>query len=113
MNSPAQTLLLTGNHAVAWAARLARPKVVPLYPITPQTPVLEKLTEFQAAGEFDAEVLTPEQRQKVAENMAKRQEGRRGWFGRGEGRGEGRGPGRGPGGPAPDAPAPDAKPDTK
>ena len=65
MNSPAQTLLLTGNHAVAWAARLARPKVVPLYPITPQTPVLEKLTEFQAAGEFDAEVLTPESEHSV------------------------------------------------
>ena len=37
-----KTLLLTGNHAVAWAARLARPQVVPVYPITPQTPVLEK-----------------------------------------------------------------------
>jgi pyruvate/2-oxoacid:ferredoxin oxidoreductase alpha subunit len=65
MNTTAQTLLLTGNHAVAWAARLARPKVVPLYPITPQTPVLEKLTEFQAAGEFDAEVLTPESEHSV------------------------------------------------
>lgn len=59
MKSQGQTLLLTGNHAVAWAARLARPKVVPVYPITPQTPVLEKITEFQAAGEFDAELLTP------------------------------------------------------
>ena len=43
------TMLLTGNHAVAWGARLARPKVAPGYPITPQTPILEKLTEFQAA----------------------------------------------------------------
>jgi pyruvate/2-oxoacid:ferredoxin oxidoreductase alpha subunit len=58
-------MLLTGNHAVAWAARLARPKVVPVYPITPQTPVLEKLTEFQAAGEFDAEVITPESEHSV------------------------------------------------
>jgi pyruvate/2-oxoacid:ferredoxin oxidoreductase alpha subunit len=49
-------VLLTGNHAVAWAARLARPQVAPVYPITPQTPILELLTEFQAAGEFDAEV---------------------------------------------------------
>jgi len=57
--------LLTGNHAVAWAAKLARPKVVPVYPITPQTPVLEKLTEFQAAGEFDAEVITPESEHSV------------------------------------------------
>ncbi len=65
MSTAAQTLLLTGNHAVAWAARLARPKVVPVYPITPQTPVLEKLTEFQAAGDLDAEVLTPESEHSV------------------------------------------------
>ena len=60
-----RTLLLTGNDAVAWAARLARPKVVPVYPITPQTPILEKLTEFQADGEFDAEVITPESEHSV------------------------------------------------
>ncbi|MFT3820744.1 MAG: pyruvate ferredoxin oxidoreductase [Rubrivivax sp.] len=65
MSTGAHVRLLTGNHAVAWAARLARPKVVPVYPITPQTPVLEKLTEFQAAGEFDAEVLTPESEHSV------------------------------------------------
>jgi pyruvate/2-oxoacid:ferredoxin oxidoreductase alpha subunit len=58
-------MLLTGNHAAAWAARLARPKVVPVYPITPQTPVLEKIVEFQAAGEFDAEVITPESEHSV------------------------------------------------
>ena len=57
--------LMTGNEAVAWAARLARPKVVPVYPITPQTPVLEKLTEFQADGAFDAEVITPESEHSV------------------------------------------------
>ena len=60
-----QAMLLTGNHAVAWAARLARPQVVPVYPITPQTPILEKLTDFQAAGEFDAEILTPESEHSV------------------------------------------------
>ena len=59
------TMLLTGNHAVAWGARLARPKVAPGYPITPQTPILEKLTEFQAAGEFDAEIITPESEHSV------------------------------------------------
>lgn len=58
-------MLLTGNHAVAWAARLARPKVVPVYPITPQTPILEKITEFQAEGGFDAEVITPESEHSV------------------------------------------------
>ena len=61
----AKTMLLTGNHAVAWAARLARPKVVPVYPITPQTPILELLTDFQAAGEFDAEIITPESEHSV------------------------------------------------
>jgi pyruvate/2-oxoacid:ferredoxin oxidoreductase alpha subunit len=62
---PARPLLLTGNHAFAWAARLARPKVVPLYPITPQTPVLELITEFQAEGVFDAEIITPESEHSV------------------------------------------------
>ena len=66
MNAPndakslAQTILVTGNHAVSWGVRLARPKVVPVYPITPQTPILEKLTDFQAEGNFDAEIITPE-----------------------------------------------------
>ena len=61
----AKPMLLTGNHAVAWAARLARPQVVPVYPITPQTPVLEKLTDFQAEGHFDAEIITPESEHSV------------------------------------------------
>ena len=58
-------MLLTGNHAVSWGARLSRPKVIPVYPITPQTPILELLTEFQAAGELDAEMLTPESEHSV------------------------------------------------
>ncbi len=61
----ARTLLLTGNEAVAWGARLARPQVCPVYPITPQTPVLEKLTEFQAQGALDAEIITPESEHSV------------------------------------------------
>jgi pyruvate/2-oxoacid:ferredoxin oxidoreductase alpha subunit len=71
MNAPGKpfaqgrAVLMTGNHAVAWAAKLARPKVVPLYPITPQTPVLEKITEFAAAGQFDAEIITPESEHSV------------------------------------------------
>ncbi len=66
MNAAADApVLLTGNHAVAWAARLARPQVVPVYPITPQTPVLEKLTDFQAEGVFDAEIITPESEHSV------------------------------------------------
>jgi pyruvate/2-oxoacid:ferredoxin oxidoreductase alpha subunit len=65
MNEAPSRMLLTGNHAVAWGARLARPKVAPVYPITPQTPVLELLTEFQARGEFDAEIITVESEHSV------------------------------------------------
>ena len=65
MTESAKRVLLTGNHAVAWGARLSRPKVIPVYPITPQTPVLELLTEFHAAGELDAEMLTPESEHSV------------------------------------------------
>jgi pyruvate/2-oxoacid:ferredoxin oxidoreductase alpha subunit len=61
----AQTLLLNGNHAVAWAVRLARPEVIPVYPITPQTPILELITDFQARGEMHAEVLTAESEHSV------------------------------------------------
>ncbi|MCP4211544.1 MAG: pyruvate ferredoxin oxidoreductase [Halieaceae bacterium] len=63
MNAPAfadDMQLLNGNHAVAWGVRLAGPDVAPLYPITPQTPILEKLIEFQSSGAFQAELLTPE-----------------------------------------------------
>ncbi len=65
MTTLPKSMLLTGNQAVAWGARLARPKVVPVYPITPQTPVLEQLTEFQAEGSFDAEIITPESEHSV------------------------------------------------
>ena len=52
--------LLNGNHAVAWGVRLARPDVAPVYPITPQTPILEKLVAFQSEGQFDCDLITPE-----------------------------------------------------
>ena len=65
MTTAGKPMLLTGNHAVAWGARLARPQVLPVYPITPQTPILELLTEFHARGELDAEILTPESEHSV------------------------------------------------
>jgi pyruvate/2-oxoacid:ferredoxin oxidoreductase alpha subunit len=65
LNAVEDRVLLSGNHAVAWGARLARPKVIPVYPITPQTPILELLTEFHAAGEMQAEMLTPESEHSV------------------------------------------------
>ncbi len=43
-------MLLTGNHAVSYGAMLSRPELVPIYPITPQTPIAEKITELQLSG---------------------------------------------------------------
>jgi pyruvate/2-oxoacid:ferredoxin oxidoreductase alpha subunit len=60
MYGNANSRLLSGNHAVSHAVRLARPDVIPVYPITPQTPILELITEMHAAGEIKAELLTPE-----------------------------------------------------
>jgi len=53
-------MLLNGNHAAAHGVRLAHPKVVPVYPITPQTPILEKISEFQLQGIMDADLMTME-----------------------------------------------------
>lgn len=65
MNAANKSILLTGNQAVAWGARLSRPRVIPLYPITPQTPVLEQLIEFHVEGSLDAEIITPESEHSV------------------------------------------------
>lgn len=43
---------ITGNHAVAEAAKRCRPGIVSAYPITPQTPIYEKLSEMEASGEL-------------------------------------------------------------
>ena len=48
--------VLNGNKAAAWAARLARPDVIAAYPITPQTPVVEYLTQFYADGDLDCQM---------------------------------------------------------
>ncbi|MGC8974868.1 MAG: pyruvate ferredoxin oxidoreductase, partial [Thermoprotei archaeon] len=51
---------LTGNYAVATAAKLARVKVVSAYPITPQTTMVEKLSEMIESGELEAEMIRVE-----------------------------------------------------
>ena len=43
---------LSGNDAVAEAVRLCRTQIVAAYPITPQTPIYERLSEWEAAGEL-------------------------------------------------------------
>lgn len=50
-------MFISGNDAVAWGAKLARPQVIAAYPITPQTVVVERLSEMIASGELIAEYL--------------------------------------------------------
>lgn len=52
--------VLTGNKAAANGVRLARPDVVAMYPITPQTPLAEELAHFHAEGQMDCEMVEVE-----------------------------------------------------
>ena len=51
---------MTGNHAVATAVRLCRPQVVAAYPITPQTPIYEKLSDWEAEGKLGGKMMRVE-----------------------------------------------------
>jgi pyruvate/2-oxoacid:ferredoxin oxidoreductase alpha subunit len=53
-------LLETGNHLVALAANAAAVEVVPAYPITPQTQIIEKIADLIAEGKMDAEYIPVE-----------------------------------------------------
>lgn len=46
--------MLTGNVAAAWAARLAEVDYVPAFPITPQTEIIETISEWCHAGMMPA-----------------------------------------------------------
>lgn len=45
-------ILITGNEAAAWGARLAKPRYIPSFPITPQTECIETLARWAADGEL-------------------------------------------------------------
>jgi len=60
MARKASTWILDGNHAAAQGAKLSRVQVIAAYPITPQSPVTEKLSEFVERGELDAEYIAVE-----------------------------------------------------
>jgi len=51
---------ISGNDAVAFGVRLCRPEVIAAYPITPQTTVVERLSEFIAAGDMHCQYLNVE-----------------------------------------------------
>ncbi|MEM0505482.1 MAG: pyruvate ferredoxin oxidoreductase [Sulfolobales archaeon] len=52
-----KVLPLGGNYAVAYAVKACKPDVITAYPISPQTTIVERLSEFVANGELDAEFL--------------------------------------------------------
>ena len=52
--------LLDGNQAAAEGAKLSRVQVIAAYPITPQTPVTEALSEFVERGNLKAEYVAVE-----------------------------------------------------
>lgn len=52
--------VLEGSHAVAEAVRLARVNVVSAYPITPQTHIVEALSEYVAEGAMPARFICVE-----------------------------------------------------
>src|SRR5262249_61765948 len=52
--------LLTGGEAVAHAMRQIDPDVVPVYPITPQTPIIQGFAKFVADGRATSEIVNVE-----------------------------------------------------
>jgi len=52
--------ILDGNHAAAHGAKLSRVQVIAAYPITPQSPVTETLSEFVEGGHLNAEYIAVE-----------------------------------------------------
>lgn len=52
--------VIMGNHALSWGAQLSRAQVIAAYPITPQTQVVELLSEMCASGELNAKFIKVE-----------------------------------------------------
>ncbi|GAA5419718.1 pyruvate ferredoxin oxidoreductase [Sulfurisphaera tokodaii] len=52
--------VISGNEAVALGVKLSRVKVIAIYPITPQTYIIEELAAMRDKGELDAEVIRVE-----------------------------------------------------
>ncbi len=52
--------VLMGNHAVAYGVLLAKVEVISAYPITPQTTIVEKLSDLCAKGKLNARLIDVE-----------------------------------------------------
>ena len=53
-------LVIEGTHAASYAVKLAKVQVIAAYPITPQTSVVEKLSEIVSHGDLNAKVIKVE-----------------------------------------------------
>ena len=60
MNTKNKKIALTGGYAVGEAMRQINPDVVAMYPITPQTPIIEYFAKQKANGKVKTEVVTVE-----------------------------------------------------
>ncbi len=63
------TLIIPGNHATSHAVRQAHVQVIAAYPITPQSPVVEKLSEFIENGEMDSRMIRVESEQSAIASL--------------------------------------------
>jgi len=52
--------VMMGNHAVSWGVLRSRAQVIAAYPITPQTQIVEELSEMCADGDLDATFIKVE-----------------------------------------------------
>lgn len=57
--------LIDGNTAAAWGARLSRAQVVPNFPITPQTEIIETLAKWKVDGIWNGEFVGMESEHSV------------------------------------------------
>jgi len=55
-----KAIVCDGNEAAAWAVTLARVDMVAVYPITPQSSLVEYLAKFVADGKLNAEIVDVE-----------------------------------------------------
>ncbi len=55
-----KTVAVTGNQAVAEALRQLNPDVMPAYPITPSTEIMQRYSEFVSNGKVDTEMILVE-----------------------------------------------------
>lgn len=53
-------MLVTGNGAAAWGARLAKIDYIPAFPITPQTEIIESLAQWIDTGQMEGRLVTLE-----------------------------------------------------